>query len=216
MFLDPGQVPDYSLGYIWLLPELFDQYSGKFHLGSKAGFPLSKASPNMLTATLATFLECSLGVRMKRFVWAILTCLSVPCSEQIAPNTAKPLTQLEHTLVSQSEAVARAQKTKDLEALRRLLTDDFERVGSEGGLHDKRDILDDTHEGNLEDYRLYDFNVLAVDENVAIVTYDAVIQMSEEDEGPAPRYQHFSDVWVKQGDQWRLRFQQATAKRAID
>jgi hypothetical protein len=42
-----------------------------------------------------------------------------------------------------------------------------------------------------------------------------VIQMPEDDV-PAPRYQHFSDVWVKQGDQWRLRFQQATAKRSID
>jgi hypothetical protein len=153
---------------------------------------------------------------MKRFVSAILTCLSLPCMAQTAANTAKPLTQLEHTLVSQTEAVARAQKTKDLEALGRLLTDDFERVGSEGGLHDKRDILDDARERNLEDYRLYDFNLLPVDENVAIVTYDAVIQMPEEDEWPAPRYQHFSDVWVKQGDQWRLRFQQATAKRAID
>jgi len=26
-----------------------------------------------------------------------------------------------------------------------------------------------------------------------------------------PRYQHVSSVWVKQGDQWKLKFQQATA-----
>jgi hypothetical protein len=155
---------------------------------------------------------------MKRFASAILTCLAISSIAQIAPNTAttKPLTQLEQTLIGQSEAVARAQKTKDLESLRRLLTDDFERVGSEGGLHDKSDILDDAREGRLEDYHLYDFQVLPLDENAAIVTYDAVIQMPEEDEGPAPRYQHFSDVWVQQADQWRLRFQQATAKRSID
>lgn len=153
---------------------------------------------------------------MKRFLSAILTCLAVPCIAQTAADTAKPLTELEHTLISQSEAVARAQKTKDLEALRHLLTDDFERVGSEGGLHDESDILDDAREGALEDYRLYDFHVLPVDENVAIVTYKAVIQMAEEDEGRAPRYQHFSDVWVKHGDQWRLRFEQVTANRAID
>jgi len=155
---------------------------------------------------------------MKRLVTAVLICLAIPCFTQTAPNTGhtKSLTPLEQTLIDQSEAVARAQKTKDLASLRRLLTDDFERVGSEGGLHSKSDILDDTRDGTLEDYRLYDFNVLPVDENVAIVTYNAVIQMPEEDEGPAPRYQHFSDVWVKQGDQWRLRFQQATAKRSID
>jgi hypothetical protein len=154
---------------------------------------------------------------MKRFLAAILTCLTIPCLAQIAKNTArtKPLTQLEQALIGQSEAVAQAQKAKDLESLRRLLTDDFERVGSEGGLHDKDDTLDDARDGTLEDYRLYDFKVLPVDENVAIVTYNAVIQMPEDDV-PAPRYQHFSDVWVKQGDQWRLRFQQATAKRSID
>jgi hypothetical protein len=155
---------------------------------------------------------------MKRLVTAVLICLAIPGCAQTAPNTSrtKPLSPLEQTLIDQSEAVARAQKTKDPESLRRLLTDDFERVGSEGGLHDKSDILDATRDGTLEDYRLYDFKVLPVDENVAIVTYNAVIQMPEEDEGPAPRYQHFSDVWVKQGDQWRLRFQQATAKRSID
>lgn len=155
---------------------------------------------------------------MKRLVTAVLICLAIPCCAQTAPNSSrtKPLTPLEQTLIDQSEAVARAQKAKDPASLRRLLTDDFERVGSEGGLHDKSDILDETRDGTLEDYRLYDFKVLPVEENVAIVTYDAVIQMPEEDEGPAPRYQHFSDVWVKQGDQWRLRFQQATAKRSID
>jgi hypothetical protein len=155
---------------------------------------------------------------MKRFVWAILTCLAVPCVAQIATNTArtKPPTQLDETLIGRSEAVAQAQKTKDLESLRRLLTDDFERVGSEGGLHDKSDLLEDAREGKLEDYRLYDFKILPIDDSVVIVTYNAVIQMPEEDEYPAPRYQHLSDVWVKQGDEWRLRFEQATAKRSID
>jgi len=155
---------------------------------------------------------------MNRFVAAILTCLTVSCLAQIATNTArtKPLTELEQTLIGQSEAVSHAQKTKDVESLRRLLADNFEQVGSEGGLHDRGETLDDAREGKLEDYRLYDFKVLPVDEDVAIVTYNAVIQIPEEDEGPAPRYQHFSDVWVKQGDQWRLRFQQATAKRSID
>ncbi len=155
---------------------------------------------------------------MKKFVAVILSCLAVPAVAQMAPSAAseKPNAQLEHTLIAQSEAVAAAQKAKDVPTLKRLLTDDFERVGSEGGLHDRSEVLDEASEGGLEDYRLYDFNVLVVDENVAIVTYNAVIQMSAEDEDLPPRYQRFSDVWVKQGDQWRLRFEQSTAKRAID
>jgi hypothetical protein len=64
---------------------------------------------------------------------------------------------------------------------------------------------------------VYGAKVLAVNDTVAIVTYDAIIHMTEGDApGLAPRYQHFSDLWVKQGDQWRLRFQQSTAVRHID
>ena len=172
----------------------------------------------MLTVLSRQVWRRDLGAEMKKLVVAILACLAVPGGAQTAPNSAteKPLTQLEHTLIGQSEAVAAAQKAKDLRTLERLLPDDFERVGNEGGLHDKSDILDDAREGALEDYRLYDFHVLVLDENAAIVTYNAVIQMHEEDEDLPPRYQHLSDVWVKQGDQWRLRFEQATAKRAID
>jgi hypothetical protein len=33
----------------------------------------------------------------------------------------------------------------------------------------------------------------------------------DDDEIQIPRYQHMSSVWVKQGEQWRLKFQQATA-----
>jgi hypothetical protein len=54
--------------------------------------------------------------------------------------------------------------------------------------------------------------VVALGQDAAIVTYDAIVREApEEDQGPPPRYQHFSSVWVKQGDQWKLKFHQATA-----
>jgi hypothetical protein len=31
-----------------------------------------------------------------------------------------------------------------------------------------------------------------------------------EDQGPPPRYQHWTSVWTRQGDQWKLKFQQST------
>jgi len=119
-------------------------------------------------------------------------------------------------LIAQTQATALAQKSRDGEALKRLLTDDFQQVGSEGKLHDKDEFIGDAKDGKLTDYTLYNLKVLPVDENAAVVTYDAVIHMIEGDDLLAPRYQHLSDVWVKQGEQWRLRFQQATARRPID
>ena len=152
---------------------------------------------------------------MIRSVIALSFCLALACSAQTAGGGART-TQADQILVGQTQAVAQAQKSKDGDALKRFLTEDFQQVGSEGRLHDKDDFTGDAKEGKLKDYTLYNLKVLPVDDNAAIVTYDAVIHMTEGDDLLAPRYQHFSDVWVKQGVQWRLRFQQATARRPID
>jgi hypothetical protein len=159
---------------------------------------------------------------MKCFVFTTLVILVIGgrlnCFAQQAPaaTDVRPLTPLEETLITQSKALPQAEQAKDAGALQRLLSDDFQQVGSEGTLHPKRDLLDDAREGRLTGFTLYNFKVLPLDDNVAIVTFDAVILQPEGDDDVAPRYQHFSDVWVKQGDEWRLRFQQATARRPID
>jgi hypothetical protein len=131
-------------------------------------------------------------------------------------QTAKPLSPLEQALIDNTKAIPEAQKTKNAEFLKRTLTDDFRVVGSEGRLHDREEFIGDAADGTLKDYSVYNLRVLPVGDNADIVTYDAVIQMPEGDFDVAPRYQYFSDLWVKQGDQWKLRFQQATPRRPID
>jgi len=143
---------------------------------------------------------------------AFLICLALSCSAQTA-TLASPLQQ---TLIAQTQAVAQAQKSKDGDTLKRLLSDDFQHVGSEGRLHDKDEFTGDARDGKLTGYRFYNLKFLPIDDNAAIVTCDAVIHATEGDNILVPHYQHLSFVWVKQGDQWRLRFQQATAKRPVD
>src|SRR5271170_3565765 len=148
------------------------------------------------------------------FTLAFAGCLGGFAQENSAGT--RPLTPLEESLITQSKAVPQAERSKDTGTLQRLLSDDFQQVGSEGTLHGKRDFLEDAKDGRLTDFTVYNFKVLSLDENAAIVTFDAVIHQPEGDDDVAPRYQHVSDVWVKQGEQWRLRFQQATARRPID
>jgi hypothetical protein len=152
---------------------------------------------------------------VNRFVIAFSICLALSCSAQ-TPAAATVPSQLQNTLVAQTQAVAQMQKAKDGDALKRVLTDDFQQVGSEGKLHDKDEFIGDARDGKLTDYTLYDLRFLPIDENAAIVTCDAVIHGTEGDNILVPHYQHLSFIWVKQGDQWRLRFQQATARRPID
>jgi hypothetical protein len=157
---------------------------------------------------------------MKRCCAMLLFCsaVTVPGLAQTSANpNSKPLSPLEQTLIANTKAVPEAQKKMNVDFLKRTLTDDFQQVGSEGKLHGKDEIVDDAREGKLKDYTVYNAKVLPVDDSAAIVTYDCIIHMPEGD-APlmAPRYQHISDLWVKQGEQWRLRFLQATAARPID
>ena len=160
---------------------------------------------------------------MRKFVF--ITCLfsysiagfSVAGFAQASGNQAKPLSPLEQALINNTKAIPEAQKAKDVAFLKRALTDDFIAVGSEGKLHDREEVLGSAHDGELKDYYAYNLRVLPVNDQAAVVTYDCVIHMPEGDApGMAPRYQHISDLWVKQDDQWRLKFQQSTAARPVD
>ena len=148
---------------------------------------------------------------------ACLFCLSISGLAQASGHQTKSLSPLEQTLIANTNAVPEAQKSRNVDFLKRTLTDDFVAVGSEGKLHDKEEVLASAHHGELKDFYTYNLRVLPVNDNTAIVTYDCIIHMPEGDApGMAPRYQHISDLWVKQDELWRLRFQQATAARPID
>jgi len=124
---------------------------------------------------------------------------------------------LEQALIAKSKAAGEAQVRKDLSFLKSTLTDDFVQVRSEGKMHDRKDFIDDAEDGSVTEFSLYKPRVLMIDENAAMVTYDCIITMTEGDApNLAPRYQRISDLWVKQGEQWRLKFQQATASRPVD
>ena len=72
-------------------------------------------------------------------------------------------------------------------------------------------MIDQFGDGGI-DLLTYDMKVVIAGDNAAIVTYDVVLRVPPtEDQGPPPRYQHFSSVWVQQDDQWKLKFHQATA-----
>ena len=145
-----------------------------------------------------------------------LAILIVLMSAAAFAQSAKPLSPLEQALIDNTKAIPEAQKTKNADFLKRTLTDDFRAVGSEGRLHGREEFIGDAADGTLKEYTVYNVRVLPVSDASAIVTYDAVIQEPEGDFDVAPRYQYFSDLWVKQGDQWKLRFQQSTPRRPID
>lgn len=120
-------------------------------------------------------------------------------------------------LIAKSSDIHGLRQSKNFNALKSLLADDFEGIGSEGTLHGRDEMVDDGEDSTLRNFKLYDPNVVQIDSTSALVTYNLILDMREGDEpGMAPRYQKVSDLWVRQGDVWRLKFEQATPLRPID
>jgi hypothetical protein len=135
---------------------------------------------------------------------------NVPSSADSVPLTnRKNLSPLEQTLIANTKAVPAAWKKKDADFFKRTLTDDFLEVAIDGKVYGKNDVLEGVHMADVQEYSPYDAQVVPVNDGAAIVTYDCIVRMTLGEE-PVPRYQHITDVWVKQGDEWRLKFQQAT------
>jgi hypothetical protein len=148
--------------------------------------------------------------------FAILLCASFAWMTRAKSAAAHPsvdsksLSPLEQQLISFEKAIPEAQKKHDIDFYKRTLTDDFVAVGTDAKLHAKDEILEDLRSADLVEYRPYDIQVVQLNDGAAVVTYDVIIEMSRYDED-IPRYQHISSIWVKMGDQWKLKFQQATA-----
>jgi len=144
---------------------------------------------------------------------AIILLLTAPIPA-IAQNPAptKTLTPLEQTLISSEKSLIDAKKKDDAAFLKRIVSEDFSLVGVDGTLLQKQEALGDLGDSGLVELTPYHVTIVVAGDGAAIVTYDAIVRKKpEEDQGPPPRYQHFSSVWVKQGDGWKLQFHQATA-----
>jgi hypothetical protein len=129
-----------------------------------------------------------------------------------APAATKALSPLEQTLVASEKSLIEAKKKDDAAFFQRTVSEDFALVEVDGELQERQEAVDELGDSGLLELTPYNIKVVAVGDGAAIVTYDAIVRKApEEDQGPPPRYQHFSSVWVKQGDAWKLKFHQATA-----
>jgi hypothetical protein len=140
-----------------------------------------------------------------------LLCLACSMKAQVASAQPKVSSPLEQALIIAEKKFVEAAKKGDVGFFKRTLTDDFSFVGIDGQLGDRQAMVDQYSEAG-QNLQPYGMKVVTAGDDAAIVTYDAVVQVPPvHDQGPPPRYQHFSTVWVKQGDAWKMKFQQTTA-----
>lgn len=141
----------------------------------------------------------------------LLGCLLCSAGAQSANAPAKPPSPTEQALMDAEKSFIDAAKKGDVAFFKRTLTDDFSYVSFDGQLSERQDMVDQYSQPGT-DILPYEMKVILAGEGVGIVTYNVVYRVPPaEDQGPPPRYQHFSTVWVKQGDGWKMKFQQMTS-----
>jgi hypothetical protein len=150
---------------------------------------------------------------MKRVcrVMLLLLCSANGFAKAGQAKPDKVPSEFEQALMSAEKGFIDAAEKGDVAFFKRTLTDDFSFVSFDGQLYERQDMLDQFAQGGT-DLMPYEMKVVPAGDGVAIVTYNVVLRVPpSEDQGPPPRYQHFTTVWVKQGDLWKMKFQQMTA-----
>lgn len=154
-----------------------------------------------------------MGANMKRGSVAVLMllCYAVGLARAGQAKGEKVPNEFERILMTAEKGFIDAAKKGDVTFFKNTLTPDFSYVSFDGQLYQRQDMVDQFAQGSM-DIVPYELKVMPAGEGVAIVTYNVVLRVPpSEDQGPPPRYQHFTTIWVKQADVWKMKFQQMTA-----
>jgi hypothetical protein len=156
-------------------------------------------------------MAAEIPMKSARYLYVIIFSLAatVYVAAQAAPSSAKAL---EQTAIANENDMIAARTKGDEAFFKRTLSADFAMVGIDGRLITGEEAADSVDDSSLADFLAYDMKVVPLGDHGAVVTYDAVVRVPDaEDQGPPPRYQHFSSVWIKENGSWKLSFQQTTA-----
>jgi len=108
--------------------------------------------------------------------------------------------------VARQKAFIAAQERGDAEYVKNAVADDFTGIESNGDTTDRAEFIRvGQGEKPGQSAILYDFRVIQLAEDCAVVTYNAVFPANQRD-----RYQRMSDTWVNEDGHWKLKFQQST------
>jgi hypothetical protein len=131
----------------------------------------------------------------------VLVCSSLVFSQGPA---SKPLSVFDQQLIDQQKLFLQASQSKNSTVVERAVADDFQGIKENGDLIDKSDFVESAQDGMTKDTRAYDFHVVKLNDESAVVAYNLIVP------GEHPRYRHMADTWAKIDGRWKLKFRQIT------
>lgn len=137
---------------------------------------------------------------------AVLVTSSVPGSGQGQSTQQADASASHQEFVALQKSFIAARERGDAEYIKNAVASGFIGIETNGATTDRAEFIRvQPDEKPGEPPMLYDFRVVQMGENCAVVTYNGVFPST-----PRERYQHVSDVWVNEDGHWRLKFQQIT------
>jgi hypothetical protein len=118
--------------------------------------------------------------------------------------SSKPVSAFDQQLIDRQKQFLQADRSKDSIAVDRAIADDFQGIEVNGDLYGKADIVDSLQAGMPKDTRAYDFHVVKLNDDSAVVAYNLIVP------GENPRYRHMADTWARIDGRWQLKFRQIT------
>jgi len=133
-----------------------------------------------------------------------LLCAAILISGLALAQASKPNSAFAEQLIDQQKQFLQAIQSKNSAAVDGAIADDFMGMETNGDLYDKSEIVDSARVGMPKDTRTYDFYVVKLNDDSAVVTYNLIVP------GEHPRYRHMADTWAKVDGRWKLKFRQFT------
>ena len=133
-----------------------------------------------------------------------LLCAAILSAGLALAQASKPVSAFEEQLIDLQKQFLQAVQSKNSAAVEGAIADDFMGVETNGDLYDRSEIVESVHEGLPKDTRTYEFYVVKLNDDSAVVTYNLIVP------GENPRYRHMADAWAKIDGRWQLKFRQIT------
>ena len=155
-----------------------------------------------MTMRVAVVLVTGLALIVPIHLLAAQPADSVP-----SPAFSPAATPFQQQLIDTQKAFLDAMRRGDAAYVSKAVANDFELIAPNGDVADRSEVLEyvrPSKDNKEPEPILYDFRVLQLSDSAAVVTYNGVFP------GSNHRYMRMSNTWVKEGDQWRLKFQQST------
>jgi hypothetical protein len=119
-------------------------------------------------------------------------------------QTSRPASAFDQQLIDQQKQLLQAAESKNQPAIDHAVADDFEGIEINGDFYGKGELVESAGDGMPKDTRAYEFQVVKLTKDSAVVTYNLVVP------GEHPRYRHMADTWARIDGRWKLKFRQMT------